>query len=119
MRIAIGLEYDGTAYNGWQRQRTGIGVQALVEDAISSVANESIAVTCAGRTDTGVHATAQVAHFDTGSSREPHGWVRNVCTRSIRTSDMGTSPRRQSGGAPARMARRSALEDYRLDGWAR
>jgi tRNA pseudouridine38-40 synthase len=75
VRIAIGLEYDGTAYNGWQRQRTGIGVQALVEDAISSVANESIELTCAGRTDTGVHATAQVAHFDTGSSREPHGWL--------------------------------------------
>ena len=75
MRIAIGLEYDGTAYNGWQRQRTGTGVQSLVEDAISTVANEKIQVTCAGRTDTGVHATAQVCHFDTQSAREPHGWM--------------------------------------------
>jgi tRNA pseudouridine38-40 synthase len=69
------LEYDGTAYNGWQRQRTGIGVQALVEDALSSVANQDIEVTCAGRTDTGVHASAQVAHFDTHSERESHGWL--------------------------------------------
>lgn len=75
MRIAIGLEYDGTAYNGWQRQRTGLGVQSLVEDAISKVANEAIEVTCAGRTDTGVHASAQVVHFDTQSEREPHGWL--------------------------------------------
>lgn len=75
MRIAIGLEYDGTAYNGWQRQRTGTGVQALVEDALSSVANETIEVTCAGRTDTGVHATAQVAHFETTSERTSRGWL--------------------------------------------
>jgi tRNA pseudouridine38-40 synthase len=75
VRIAIGLEYDGTAYNGWQRQRTGVGVQSLVEDALSKVANEAIEVTCAGRTDTGVHASAQVAHFDTSSERRPHGWL--------------------------------------------
>jgi tRNA pseudouridine38-40 synthase len=75
VRIAIGLEYDGTAYNGWQRQRTGTGVQALVETALSSVANESIEVTCAGRTDTGVHATGQVAHFETTSERTARGWL--------------------------------------------
>jgi tRNA pseudouridine38-40 synthase len=75
VRIAIGLEYDGTAYNGWQRQRTGVGVQSLVEDAFSKVADEEIEVTCAGRTDTGVHASAQVVHFDTRSEREAHGWL--------------------------------------------
>ncbi len=75
MRIAIGLEYDGTAYNGWQRQRTGLGVQALVEHAVKAVANEDVDVTCAGRTDTGVHASAQVAHFDTGSERDARGWL--------------------------------------------
>lgn len=74
MRVALGLEYDGTAYNGWQRQRTGIGVQQCVEQALSKVADESIEVTCAGRTDTGVHATAQVVHFDTNSERSPRGW---------------------------------------------
>ena len=75
MRIAIGLEYDGTAYNGWQRQRTGLGVQARVEEALETVANHPVEVVCAGRTDTGVHASGQVAHFDTGSEREPRSWL--------------------------------------------
>ena len=75
MRIAIGIEYDGTAYNGWQRQRSGIGVQERVERALSDVANESVDVTCAGRTDAGVHASAQVAHFDTLAERTTRGWL--------------------------------------------
>lgn len=75
MRIAIGIEYDGTAYNGWQRQRTGLGVQACLEDALSVVADERIEVTCAGRTDTGVHASGQVGHFDTQSDRSERGWL--------------------------------------------
>lgn len=75
MRIALGIEYDGSAYNGWQRQRTGIGVQALIEKALSVVANEPIEITCAGRTDTGVHASGQVIHFDTNSQRTEHGWL--------------------------------------------
>ena len=56
-RIAIGIEYDGTAYSGWQRQRTGLGVQERLEQALAEVANETVEVTCAGRTDTGVHAS--------------------------------------------------------------
>jgi tRNA pseudouridine38-40 synthase len=75
VRIALGLEYDGTAYNGWQRQRTGEGVQARVEKALAIVANEEIEVICAGRTDTGVHASAQVVHFDTSSERDSRGWL--------------------------------------------
>ena len=75
MRIALGLEYDGTAYNGWQRQRTGEGVQARVENALAKVANENIEVICAGRTDTGVHASGQVVHFDTHSERDSRGWL--------------------------------------------
>ena len=75
MRIAIGLEYDGTAYNGWQRQRTGHGVQACVEKALETVANHEVDVVCAGRTDTGVHASGQVAHFDTDSERHPRSWL--------------------------------------------
>ena len=75
MRIALGIEYDGTAYNGWQRQRTGHGVQACVEDAIAEVANEPVEITCAGRTDTGVHAVGQVAHFDTAARRSERGWL--------------------------------------------
>lgn len=78
MRIALGIEYDGTAYNGWQRQRTGVGVQSFVEKALSRVANESVEVTCAGRTDSGVHASGQVVHFDTHSDRSDHGWLLGV-----------------------------------------
>lgn len=80
MRIAIGIEYDGTAYNGWQRQRNGIGVQALVEKALSTVADATIELTCAGRTDSGVHASAQVAHFDTTAERSDRGWLLGANT---------------------------------------
>lgn len=75
MRIALGIEYDGTAYNGWQRQKSGTGVQEPVEAALSSVADESVEVVCAGRTDAGVHAAAQVVHFDSGAERSERGWL--------------------------------------------
>jgi tRNA pseudouridine38-40 synthase len=75
MRIAIGIEYDGTAYNGWQRQENGAGVQECIERALSSVANEKVSVQGAGRTDAGVHASAQVAHFDSASQRSERGWL--------------------------------------------
>lgn len=75
MRIALGIEYDGTSYNGWQRQKTGLGVQQRVEEALTIVANENVAVVCAGRTDTGVHATDQVVHFDSQSERSNRGWL--------------------------------------------
>jgi len=75
MRIALGIEYDGSAYNGWQRQKTGIGVQELVEKALCVVADAPIEVTCAGRTDSGVHASGQVVHFDTTADRKMHGWL--------------------------------------------
>lgn len=78
MRIALGIEYDGTAYNGWQRQRTGEGVQERVETALGKVADETIEVTCAGRTDSGVHATAQVVHFDSNSDRSDRGWLQGA-----------------------------------------
>jgi tRNA pseudouridine38-40 synthase len=75
MRIALGIEYDGTAYNGWQRQKTGLGVQQRLEEALEKVADHSVGVTCAGRTDTGVHASGQVVHFDTPNTRDDRGWV--------------------------------------------
>jgi tRNA pseudouridine38-40 synthase len=80
MRIAIGIEYDGTAYNGWQRQRTGLGVQQVLEQALNEVADETVELTCAGRTDTGVHATGQVAHFDTTAERSDRGWLLGANT---------------------------------------
>ena len=79
-RIAIGIEYDGTAYNGWQRQRTGLGVQERLEQALREVADEPVEVTCAGRTDTGVHASGQVAHFDTGAERSERSWLLGANT---------------------------------------
>ncbi len=79
-RIAIGIEYDGTAYNGWQRQRTGLGVQERLEQALAEVANETVEVTCAGRTDTGVHASGQVAHFDSDAERSARGWLLGANT---------------------------------------
>jgi len=76
MRIALGIEYEGTNYLGWQRQAEGRTIQGCVEQALSRVADHPVAVVCAGRTDTGVHATGQVVHFDTGSRRGVQNWVR-------------------------------------------
>lgn len=64
-RIRLIIEYDGTAYVGWQTQPNGIAVQALLERALSEVTGERLALHGSGRTDSGVHARAQVAHFDT------------------------------------------------------
>lgn len=78
MRIALGIEYDGTAYVGWQRQHSGPGIQASVEAALAAVADEPVEAVCAGRTDTGVHATGQVVHFDTRAARSSRGWLLGI-----------------------------------------
>lgn len=75
MRWALGIEYAGSAYCGWQRQGHAPSVQETLEAALSQVANESIEVTCAGRTDTGVHAVEQLVHFDTESVRNERAWI--------------------------------------------
>jgi tRNA pseudouridine38-40 synthase len=80
MRIALGIEYDGSKYYGWQRQNSFISVQECVEDALHKIALEPIVVTCAGRTDAGVHATQQVVHFDTEVQRPTKAWTRGVNT---------------------------------------
>lgn len=74
MRIALGIEYDGTDFLGWQRLAHGPTVQAAVESALSTVADAPVQVTCAGRTDAGVHARCQVVHFDTQAQRSERGW---------------------------------------------
>jgi len=79
-RIALGLEYDGSRYSGWQAQAHASGIQTAVESALSFVANHSVAVTSAGRTDTGVHAIMQVIHFDTSADRSERGWVMGANT---------------------------------------
>jgi tRNA pseudouridine38-40 synthase len=100
VRIALGIEYDGTDFSGWQRLSHGPSVQAEVEKALSFVGNapsdRPIEVICAGRTDAGVHARCQVVHFDTDAERSERGWmlgtnsqlprsiaVRWVCTTTV------------------------------------
>ncbi|TAK43113.1 MAG: tRNA pseudouridine(38-40) synthase TruA [Betaproteobacteria bacterium] len=78
MRIALGLEYDGSRFLGWQRQPGGGTVQDALEAALTTIAAVPVAVTCAGRTDRGVHALGQVVHFDTEARRPDLAWVRGV-----------------------------------------
>ncbi|SEO68017.1 tRNA pseudouridine(38-40) synthase TruA [Aquisalimonas asiatica] len=74
MRIAMGVEYLGGRYAGWQQQHHCDSVQARVEAALSRVADHPVQVVCAGRTDAGVHGLGQVIHFDTPARRNMHGW---------------------------------------------
>src|SRR3954463_13810615 len=73
-RFAVGLEYDGRAYSGWQSQPGLETVQGAPERALSRVADAGVECVCAGRTDAGVHALAQVVHFDSDASRSERGW---------------------------------------------
>jgi len=77
MKIALGIEYDGSGYHGWQRQDHDglLTVQGSLEEALSRVANEPVEVSCAGRTDAGVHGLGQVVHFDTNAIRSEYSWV--------------------------------------------
>jgi len=76
MRIALGIEYDGSDFAGWQLQDGEVHtVQGAVEQALAQVADHPLRVICAGRTDAGVHATAQVVHFDTHAERSMRSWV--------------------------------------------
>ncbi len=79
-RIALGVEYHGAAFCGWQTQPSACAVQDALERALAGIAGERIATICAGRTDAGVHALAQVVHFDTGVTRPASAWVRGVNT---------------------------------------
>ena len=77
-RIALGLEYDGTGFVGWQVQRTGRSIQDTIAQAVSVVANETVSILGAGRTDAGVHAAYQVAHFDTSAVRTKREWILGI-----------------------------------------
>jgi tRNA pseudouridine38-40 synthase len=77
-RIALGVEYDGSRFLGWQTQTGGGTVQDALEAALAGIACERVGVSAAGRTDRGVHATGQVLHFDTGVVRPLEAWVRGV-----------------------------------------
>jgi tRNA pseudouridine38-40 synthase len=74
-RIALGIEYDGAAFHGWQTQQQDRNVQDVLQQALSRVADHPVAVVAAGRTDAGVHAAGQVVHFDTTAMRPSHAWL--------------------------------------------
>ena len=92
MRIALVIEYDGSQYHGWQSQTGRRTVEFAVEQALTKVADQPISLVCAGRTDTGVHATYQVVHFDTDKTRSTRGWMhgansylpKDVCVKWVR-----------------------------------
>ncbi len=81
LRIALGVEYDGTDFLGWQRLSHGASVQATLERALTFVADQPVDVVCAGRTDAGVHARCQVVHFDTAVGRSPRAWTLGANSR--------------------------------------
>jgi tRNA pseudouridine38-40 synthase len=89
MRYALGVEYDGSGYSGWQRlnktgepeRRNEPTLQATLEQALSTVADAPVATVCAGRTDAGVHASCQVVHFDSDAIRDPRSWVLGTTSR--------------------------------------
>lgn len=89
MRIALVVEYDGSQYHGWQAQTGLHTIQQTLENALAQVADSPISVVCAGRTDTGVHATNQVVHFDTEKERTIRSWIhggntflpKNICIK--------------------------------------
>lgn len=90
MRYALGVEYDGSDFHGWQRlsahdapadRMVPSTLQAALEDALSSVAAQSVETICAGRTDAGVHAECQVVHFDSDAARTPRGWMLGTTAR--------------------------------------
>lgn len=78
MRIALMVEYDGSQYHGWQAQAGLHTVQQVLEHALSCVADHEVSVVCAGRTDTGVHATNQITHFDCQSERTIRAWIHGA-----------------------------------------
>jgi len=77
-RLALGIRYRGTAYQGWQSQPGGRTVQDHLELALSQFTGQAVRTVCAGRTDTGVHAVNQVVHLDAPVQREPFSWVRGT-----------------------------------------
>ena len=79
-RIAVGIEYDGAAYSGWQQQAAAHSIQAALEQALSRIADHKVETICAGRTDAGVHAREQVAHFDTQARRTSLAWLLGTNT---------------------------------------
>lgn len=75
VKFAVGIEYAGTAYSGWQIQKHAASIQQHIEEAIGYVADHRVQLVCAGRTDAGVHAVEQVAHFESTAKRDIRSWI--------------------------------------------
>ena len=101
--IALGVEYDGAAFHGFQRQRDQSSVQAALEAALSQVADAPVRLVAAGRTDAGVHATGQVVSFRTGARRPLEAWQRGVNALTDRTLSV-TWTRAEASGFHARFS---------------
>jgi len=78
IRVALGVSYNGGAYQGWQSQPSGLTVQDKLEKALGTFTSERVSTLCAGRTDAGVHGLMQVVHFDTLCDRQPFSWIRGT-----------------------------------------
>ncbi len=113
MRIALGIEYDGTDFSGWQRLSHRDSVQGALEKALSFVAAQPVDVTCAGRTDAGVHGRCQVVHFDTDVRRDPRGWALGACS-NLPTAVAVLWAQEVSGDFHARFSARSRRYCYRI-----
>lgn len=104
-RIRLTLAYDGTDFAGWQVQPGAVSIQETLESALARIEEEPVRVTGAGRTDAGVHALAQVAHFDTGKDHPAETWVKalnanlpdDVVVRSARIVDKAFHARYSAG----------------------
>lgn len=80
MRYKLTIAYDGTDYQGFQTQKNGLGIQQVLEETLSKIAKEAIEIVASGRTDKGVHALAQVCHFDTTNKMSPSSWLKALNT---------------------------------------
>ena len=121
-RLALGIEYHGGAYCGWQQQSAASSVQQALQQALSRVADEPIDVVCAGRTDAGVHAREQVVHFDTNAQRDARAWLlggnrclpRDISLRWVQAVPQDFHARFSALGRSYRyLVSRSALADGR------
>lgn len=118
-RMAAAVEYDGSEFFGWQRQRQSPTVQEVLELALSRVADDEIVVECAGRTDTGVHAAGQVVHWDTSADRSVRSWLLGANTHLPASVSLRWCGR-PAAGFHARYTATSRTYRYRIfNGWLR
>ncbi|MDR1599149.1 MAG: tRNA pseudouridine(38-40) synthase TruA [Oscillospiraceae bacterium] len=110
-RVRLTLAYDGAGYAGWQRQVNGLAVQEVVEDALSKLTGEQVKATGASRTDAGVHALGQAAHFDT-STRVPDGKIPLALNTLLPPDIRAVTAETVDGGFHARFHAKAKVYRY-------